>query len=51
MNDDDTMPDQKRMNDNPPVEALAANRQMFLGFLVKRLGNMAEAEDVLQEFA
>ena len=23
---------------------------MFLGFLVKRLGNLAEAEDVLQEF-
>lgn len=30
--------------------ALSANRNAFLGFLVKRLGNRADAEDVLQEF-
>ncbi|HDZ82243.1 MAG TPA: sigma-70 family RNA polymerase sigma factor [Roseobacter sp.] len=35
---------------DPSVEALSAKRTMFLGFLVKRLGNLAEAEDVLQEF-
>jgi RNA polymerase sigma-70 factor (ECF subfamily) len=35
---------------DPSIEALAINRQKFLGFLVKRLGNLAEAEDVLQEF-
>lgn len=29
---------------------LSANRNAFLGFLVKRLGNRADAEDVLQEF-
>lgn len=34
----------------PSVEALSVNRKMFLGFLVKRLGNITEAEDVLQEF-
>ena len=44
------MPGQGRTTVDPSVEALAANRQMFLGFLVKRLGNLAEAEDVLQEF-
>jgi RNA polymerase sigma-70 factor (ECF subfamily) len=32
------------------IEALSVNRKMFLGFLVKRLGNVTEAEDVLQEF-
>ncbi|SFN98553.1 RNA polymerase sigma-70 factor, ECF subfamily [Roseovarius lutimaris] len=37
-------------NEHSPVEALTINRRMFLGFLVKRLGNLAEAEDVLQEF-
>lgn len=50
MSDTDAKPVQQRLADTSPVEALAANRQMFLGFLVKRLGNMAEAEDVLQEF-
>ncbi len=35
---------------DPSVEALSVNRKMFLGFLVKRLGNVTEAEDVLQEF-
>mgnify|MGYP003630709307 CR=1 FL=1 len=30
--------------------ALLVGRSAFLGFLVKRLGNQADAEDVLQEF-
>lgn len=30
--------------------ALWANRNAFLGFLIKRLGNRSDAEDVLQEF-
>ncbi len=30
--------------------ALTAGRSAFMGFLVKRLGNRADAEDVLQEF-
>ncbi len=30
--------------------ALTGRRQAFLGFLVKRLGNLADAEDVLQDF-
>ena len=30
--------------------ALTNGRSAFLGFLVKRLGNRADAEDVLQEF-
>jgi RNA polymerase sigma factor (sigma-70 family) len=30
--------------------ALLSGRSAFLGFLVKRLGNRADAEDVLQEF-
>jgi RNA polymerase sigma factor (sigma-70 family) len=41
---------QERASHLAPIGALAANRQMFLGFLVKRLGNLTEAEDVLQEF-
>jgi len=44
------MPDEKHMPVTPSVAALSVNRQMFLGFLVKRLGNLTEAEDVLQEF-
>ncbi len=36
--------------DTSPVSALVEGRGAFLGFLVKRLGNRAEAEDVLQEF-
>ncbi len=31
--------------------ALLAGREAFLGFLSKRLGNRADAEDVLQEFS
>jgi len=31
-------------------QALLVGRSAFLGFLVKRLGNRADAEDVLQEF-
>lgn len=30
--------------------ALSTNRSAFLGFLIKRLGNRSDAEDVLQEF-
>ncbi len=33
-----------------PEHALLDGRGAFLGFLVKRLGNRADAEDVLQEF-
>ncbi len=32
-------------------QALLAGREAFLGFLSKRLGNRADAEDVLQEFS
>lgn len=32
------------------VEALVSQRSAFIGFLMKRLGNKADAEDVLQEF-
>ncbi|WP_197916934.1 RNA polymerase sigma factor [Thiosulfatihalobacter marinus] len=39
-----------RNTDASPVTALVEGRGAFLGFLVKRLGNRAEAEDVLQEF-
>ena len=36
---------------DPAVEvALTENHQSFLNFLVRRLGNVHEAEDVLQEF-
>lgn len=34
----------------PLGQALLVGRRAFLGFLVKRLGNLADAEDVLQEF-
>ena len=35
----------------PELETtLSTNRNAFLGFLVKRLGNRTDAEDVLQEF-
>jgi RNA polymerase sigma-70 factor (ECF subfamily) len=38
-------------HDHDPAEiALAEGRQAFLGFLVRRLGNKADADDVLQEF-
>ncbi len=33
-----------------PDGALVSDRKAFLGFLMKRLGNNADAEDVLQEF-
>lgn len=50
MTESDRMPKQERLVADPSVAALSINRQMFLGFLVKRLGNLTEAEDVLQEF-
>ena len=31
-------------------QTLVTSRNAFLGFLMKRLGNRADAEDVLQEF-
>ena len=38
-------------NDAANIErTLSVGRDAFLGFLVKRLGNRADAEDVLQEF-
>ncbi len=37
-------------NVNAAETALSEGRQAFLGFLVRRLGNRADAEDVLQEF-
>lgn len=40
-----------RETDRANLEAtLSTNRNAFWGFLVKRLGNRADAEDVLQEF-
>jgi len=33
------------------TSVLVKNRQQFLGFLAKRLGNMDDAEDVLQDFS
>mgnify|MGYP003656038286 CR=1 FL=1 len=50
MTDRNAISDQKHRDDDPSIRALATNRQMFLGFLVNRLGNLSEAEDVLQEF-
>lgn len=41
------MPD---LTDNAVVSVLVKNHQAFLGFLTRRLGNKADAEDVLQEF-
>ncbi|MBI1220835.1 MAG: sigma-70 family RNA polymerase sigma factor [Rhodobacteraceae bacterium] len=41
----------KRTGAEPAAEAALLNgRAAFLGFLTKRLGNRADAEDVLQEF-
>lgn len=38
-------------HDHDPAKiALSEGRQAFLGFLMRRLGNKADAEDVLQEF-
>tara|TARA_R110002096_G_scaffold205630_5_gene391596 strand:- start:329 stop:952 length:624 start_codon:yes stop_codon:yes gene_type:complete len=42
------MPD---LHDPFVVKALIRNRQAFLGFLVRRLNNHADAEDVLQAFS
>ena len=43
--------DMKGTDRGPSTEtALIEGRKAFLGFLAKRLGNRAEAEDVLQEF-
>lgn len=39
-----------RGGESGPVGAMVAGRSEFLGFLVKRLGNRADAEDVLQDF-
>lgn len=36
--------------DSSPERALLDGRGAFMGFLVKRLGNRADAEDVLQDF-
>lgn len=36
--------------DGSPERALLDGRGAFLGFLIKRLGNRADAEDVLQDF-
>src|SRR6056297_2740314 len=38
------------VSDASPERALLDGRWAFMGFLVKRLGNRADAEDVLQEF-
>lgn len=46
----DQLRDDNQSSQDPSVAALTVNRKMFLGFLVKRLGNVTEAEDVLQEF-
>ena len=35
---------------DPTESALSEGRHAFLGFLIRRLGNKADAEDVLQEF-
>jgi len=50
MGDNEIKPVSENPATDPSLAALAGNRQMFLGFLVKRLGNLTEAEDVLQEF-
>lgn len=50
MSKNDHLSDARQSMVDPPIEALSVNRKMFLGFLVNRLGNVAEAEDVLQEF-
>ncbi|QIE47715.1 RNA polymerase sigma factor (plasmid) [Pseudohalocynthiibacter aestuariivivens] len=49
-----TEPDNESQEPTKKAEAaetaLSEGRQAFLGFLVRRLGNKADAEDVLQEF-
>lgn len=41
---------QSEVRDLSPERALLDGRGAFMGFLVKRLGNRTDAEDVLQEF-
>ena len=41
---------QSEQPDASPERALLDGRGAFMGFLVKRLGNRADAEDVLQDF-
>ncbi|MEQ9038865.1 MAG: sigma-70 family RNA polymerase sigma factor [Silicimonas sp.] len=40
----------QEVRDASPERALLDGRGAFMGFLVKRLGNRADAEDVLQDF-
>lgn len=42
--------DNARVADGSLERTLATSRNAFLGFLMKRLGNRSDAEDVLQEF-
>jgi RNA polymerase sigma factor (sigma-70 family) len=37
------------MNDEPPLQALVDNHEAFLSFLVRRVGDRALAEDILQD--
>lgn len=39
-----------QVHDASPERALLDGRGAFMGFLIKRLGNRSEAEDVLQDF-
>ena len=39
-----------KVSDSSPERALLDGRGAFLGFLIKRLGSRADAEDVLQDF-
>ncbi|NOX39352.1 MAG: sigma-70 family RNA polymerase sigma factor [Alphaproteobacteria bacterium] len=45
-------PDDRQASQIPASlnHALVSDRKAFLGFLIKRLGNTADAEDVLQDF-
>lgn len=42
--------DQVPSHESAAEKALSNNRDLFLGFLIKRLGSRIDAEDVLQEF-
>jgi RNA polymerase sigma factor (sigma-70 family) len=44
-------PDMPDLHDPFVVSALIQNRQAFMGYLVRRLNNHADAEDVLQAFS
>ncbi len=46
----DHLPDDPDTDQSGLEATLSANRNAFLGFLIKRLANRADAEDVLQEF-